>query len=552
MSFIFKYVVFIFILCFAACSPLSQANYLVCDDPCDNIIEPKNSNRNPSNHFFTKWKLNSMVSYNCLPGHKFPDGDHHKVSQCLLNQNNRDRAQWEPNKYYDCIPYCSPLCINGGQCQLNYKDVNNESSLFYECQCPENFVGKYCEKSVCHHAPYVANSDAIILDSGEQSPLDGKYTVGSVISYGCRPGFSIRGRNQLTCNTDRKFWPYPPTCEVSTQHVKDECFNEYYLAKVSLQHPLSESTLLKHAIIYPQRERYHTSNDVRFVCPTGTILEGSSSVKCLLTNYGSGWESQWPMCKVKTCPNTKIQNGYMVITPGVPSTVGSTMFIKCLDGYHIFEDKPTKFTCMGYAFWGPQLSDCIDKNIYKNRCLLNGKLLKYRKYPNGPYCAEVYSNANSQSQNQLNTITIVTASAAAVFGVLLLIVLLVALQRRRLIHRIRRAALEREREEGENGGGGIYEATIHFMLPSYDEAVRSKPTTSPPTFEEVLQETNQSETAEDVISDENNSMPDFPSIRSSRYSTTTMVEDFPDENPPPYSVSTLPNLIDIDDENETL
>lgn len=90
------------------------------------------------------------------------------------------------------------------------------------------------------------------------------------------------------------------------------------------------------------------------------------------------------------------------------------------------------------------------------------------------------------------------------------------------------------------------------MLPSYDEAVRSKPTTSPPTFEEVLQETNQSETAEDVISDENNSMPDLPSIRSSRYSTTTMVEDFPDENPPPYSVSTLPNLIDIDDENETL
>lgn len=108
----------------------------------------------------------------------------------------------------------------------------------------------------------------------------------------------------------------------------------------------------------------------------------------------------------------------------------------------------------------------------------------------------VYSNANSQSQNQLNTITIVTASAAAVFGVLLLIVLLVALQRRRLIHRIRRAALEREREEGENGGCGVYEATIHFMLPSYDEAVRSKPTTSPPTFEEVLQETNQSETAE--------------------------------------------------------
>ena len=32
------------------------------------------------------------------------------------------------------------------------------------------------------------------------------------------------------------------------------------------------------------------------------------------------------------------------------------------------------------------------------------------------------------------------------------------------------------------------EATLHFLLPSYDEALRSKPTTDPPTFADVMQE----------------------------------------------------------------
>ena len=95
----------------------------------------------------------------------------------------------------------------------------------------------------------------------------------------------------------------------------------------------------------------------------------------------------------------------------------------------------------------------------------------------------IYTDGVS-NQNQLNTITVVTATAATVFGVLLLIILMVAFQRRRLLKRIRRARQCAEVVEDDNDA---IMSGVHFILPSYDEALRSKPTTAPPTFDEAMQ-----------------------------------------------------------------
>lgn len=116
------------------------------------------------------------------------------------------------------------------------------------------------------------------------------------------------------------------------------------------------------------------------------------------------------------------------------------------------------------------------KKVY----LLKGKSLRF--YFN------VAQNSKDQRNSEINTITIVTASAAAVFGFLLLIVLIVAFHRRRLLRRIRRVEQDSAGGSDQYGGGSPLEATLHFLLPSYDEAVRSKPTTDPPTFADVMQE----------------------------------------------------------------
>ena len=90
------------------------------------------------------------------------------------------------------------------------------------------------------------------------------------------------------------------------------------------------------------------------------------------------------------------------------------------------------------------------------------------------------------SKHQLKTITIVTSTAAVIFGILLVIVAAVAFQRRRLISQIRLLQQsETEERDLANLDNDVY---AQFILPSYDEAQMSKPTTQPPSFDEATAE----------------------------------------------------------------
>lgn len=94
--------------------------------------------------------------------------------------------------------------------------------------------------------------------------------------------------------------------------------------------------------------------------------------------------------------------------------------------------------------------------------------------------------SDTAAQAQIKTITIVTAIAVAIFGVLLIIVAVVAFQRRQILRQIRRARIEAEMAENDPSES-YQDGFINFLLPSYDEALRSKPTTAPPSFEESMQ-----------------------------------------------------------------
>lgn len=89
------------------------------------------------------------------------------------------------------------------------------------------------------------------------------------------------------------------------------------------------------------------------------------------------------------------------------------------------------------------------------------------------------------AQKQLKTITVVTSTAAAIFGILLLVVAIIAFQRRRLLVRIRR--LQESDEISEISNNIDHDIHIQHFLPSYAEAVQSKPTDQPPSFDEATQ-----------------------------------------------------------------
>lgn len=90
------------------------------------------------------------------------------------------------------------------------------------------------------------------------------------------------------------------------------------------------------------------------------------------------------------------------------------------------------------------------------------------------------------ARKQMKTITVVTSTAAAMFGVLLLVVAIIAFQRRRLLVRMRRLQ-ENENDISEMSNNMDHDIYVQHFLPSYAEAVQSKPTDEPPSFDEATQ-----------------------------------------------------------------
>ena len=78
-----------------------------------------------------------------------------------------------------------------------------------------------------------------------------------------------------------------------------------------------------------------------------------------------------------------------------------------------------------------------------------------------------------------------TGTAGGLLGFLLVIVAFVICQRRRLVRRMRLATSRRARTSEDERMLIYCSNDFHFFLPSYDEAMRSRPA-EPPPFETVV------------------------------------------------------------------
>lgn len=163
---------------------------------------------------------------------------------------------------------------------------------------------------------------------------------------------------------------------------------------------------------------------------------------------------------------------------------GSNVKFQCNQPYYMFGNKYA--TCNGNGLWDA-IPECVTLQLFKNKCIYAGLKVEFQGYNKSePVCVMTKEIQDEAAKKQLKTITVVTSTAAVIFGILLIIVAGVAFQRRRLLSQIRRLQQsEIEDRDPTNLDNDVYG---QFILPSYNQSQKDKPNTLPPSFEEVLRE----------------------------------------------------------------
>ncbi|XP_047225773.1 membrane cofactor protein-like isoform X2 [Girardinichthys multiradiatus] len=108
--------------------------------------------------------------------------------------------------------------------------------------------------------------------NGTFSPEKEFYSYRDVVRYSCNKDVILNGSGELTCSKDGTFHPAPPTC------VWVEC-----------KDPVIENA----EFVEGSRPPHRYGASVKYSCKPGYVIEGTSTLMCLLN---SQWSSPLPKC----------------------------------------------------------------------------------------------------------------------------------------------------------------------------------------------------------------------------------------------------------------
>ena len=364
------------------------------------------------------------------------------------------------------------------------------------CKCNKGYSG-LCRVRTCE-APTVLNAAGIVQMESTGLAEGNQYSIGSVISFYCVEGFRISGYNKLTC-TPNGWFRIPPKCIANNFIQETFCKNKYIYPNFdpNLKYRTTVPPYKRvQALVSKVRQKYRVNTKLTFQCTNGYYMENMYEIRVVeisCRDTGEWTIDPWPMCEEITCPTPSVQHAQVYVVDEdqlIPAShrvgVGTKLKYKCDYGYYMKGD--SELVCQKFKYYKETVPECIDKDVFYNRCKRAGKEMKFDENDSSSaYCAEeAYPNA--QSPVSLNTLTVVTAAAATVFGVLLLVIALVAYQRRRIVQEMQRVRRERrDTMEGERTREqpSVNANNFHFFLPSYDEAIQSTPASAPPSFAEA-------------------------------------------------------------------
>ncbi|XP_043346777.1 complement factor H isoform X2 [Dermochelys coriacea] len=306
------------------------------------------------------YRHNELIRYKC------------KTDATKLMQATCKYGEWTPK--FDCIEIkrkCPPPPELPGAIKItetrNYEDGEKiaftclqhfEHRGVKEIMC-EN--GKwqsppFCvEEKVCLQPPSIANGEILSLENQnlrkEQSgPMT--YQNGTMLKYGCNPGFMLRGPPEIICKTGK--WTSAPTCVEMPCTGVPNIFNAQTEGRV------------KHS--------YKPGETVRYQCHPGFIIHGSPDVMC----KAGKWSTQ-PVCEDATCSTPPAVTKADIINNEERRYLpGARVQYKCQEG---FESMGLNYvTCEG-GEWS-QLPICKDMRCAPAPEISDGRILgaKQRRY----------------------------------------------------------------------------------------------------------------------------------------------------------------------------
>lgn len=429
-----------------------------CSDP----EVPKDGWRSsPAKHVFAP---HETVHYYCKENYTLSGAP--KV-RCL------PEGRWD-RKPPTCLDPCGG-CSAGGMCI--YRDMTKK----FTCFCKAGYRGEKCRTPYCLKPNPVANGGYFItaVPKGRDN-----YDIGTELMFHCNMGYKISGKNSnIKCNLvdGKALWSQTfPTCQ------RKRCSN-----------PLANQ-LLTNGDYNPRSGTYAIDDIVSFTCNAGFELHGASTVRCHLSGL---WSSvSWPRCASKVCPSPPVLPHGRVILTSKRCSAGTTISYACVrgQGYYLFG--PKSQTCVANAngdmIWTPKRPECITRLQFEQLCALQNKVMTFDPRPGCVLKIAVDGGQATTKRNpSLNTLTIVTGTAGGLLGLLLVIIAFVICQRRRLVRRMRLATSRRARTAEDERMLIYYSNDYHFFLPSYDEAMRARPT-EPPPFEEAVNSQNDNQNAQ--------------------------------------------------------
>ncbi|XP_072019518.1 complement receptor type 2-like isoform X10 [Amphiura filiformis] len=193
-----------------------------------------------------------------------------------------------------------PICRNGGTCFNEPSDTDS----FFSCQCTANYRGRLCEtfQEIPKCATPIAPLNGFISSS--------VFSVGTVVTFICLPGYVIVGATQATCKDDLTWSVVSPTCVLTCPILSPPA----------------------NGAINPSQALYFVGDQVTFTCDSGYQLVGLGTISCTPTGQ---WSSSFPTCsEIVTCPQpVQPPNGF--VSGQAVYTVGATVTFTCMVGYEI-------------------------------------------------------------------------------------------------------------------------------------------------------------------------------------------------------------------------
>lgn len=311
------------------------------------------------------------------------------------------------------------------------------------------------------------------------------YKQGTKVTFGCNRLYSLKGSSRRFCLSTGLWDGTKARC------VRSECEHP---AKILHGSATSNSSTES---AFPLHTR------VTYKCHEGFMLVGPKYRQCRPSGEWSGTGStKCEKTNAKCGPPPKIEHGFYSSDKS-SYKVNAVVSYSCLSGYYFMgQPRHRLLTCSlsdGTPYWTRFQPDyeCLPLVVLEERCREQGQSVKlgpgyaYCDSAPGEYSPTSKLTATESRRGELDKMTIVVATAGSTLGALVIFLTAsVCFRRFHRTRRFRRSAFRNRRCSDDDRLAIIaaYTGDVHFILPSYDEAIREAQNRPPPSFESVVPE----------------------------------------------------------------